>query len=102
MHGLEFSRGAIAGVIHRAAEAARRSVDEILERVRGSPVVFADEKGWRQDGLNGFAWTFSTPAERCFLRHNRGGAVVDEALVEEFGGVLVSDSYGAYSHYAGL
>ena len=102
VHGLELSRGVIVGVIHRAGDAARRSVDEILERIRGSPVVFADETGWRQDGMNGFVWTFSTPAERYFVRRNRGRQVVDEVLGEEFGGVVVSDFYAAYNHYAGL
>ena len=73
VHGLELSAGAIVGVIHRAAEAARRPVGEILERIRGSPVVFADETGWRQNGANGFVWTFGTSGERYFARRNRGG-----------------------------
>ena len=102
VHGLELSQGAIVGVIHRAAEAARRPVAEVVDRIRGSPVVFADETGWRQDGVNGFVWTFSTPAERYFVRRNRGKQVVDEVLGEEFGGVLVSDFYAAYNHYPGL
>ena len=40
----------------------------ILERVRGSPVVHADETGWREDGHNGYVWTSRTPAERYLLR----------------------------------
>ena len=44
---------------------------EVLEQVRASPVVQGDETGWRQDGSNGYVWTFSTPSERYFLR--RGG-----------------------------
>ena len=53
-------------MIHRAAEAARRPVADMVDRIRGSPVVFADETGWRQDGVNGFAWTFSTPGRAVF------------------------------------
>ena len=57
--------------------------------------------GWREDGANGYVWTFSTPTERYFLRRGRGKAVVDEALGESFSGVLVSDFYAAYHHYDG-
>ena len=102
VHGLDLSEGAIVGMIHRAAEMARQAMAEVLDRIRGSPVVFADETGWRQDGVNGFVWTFSTPDERYFVRRNRGRAVVDEVLGDEFGGVLVSDFYAAYNHYPGL
>ena len=64
-------------------------MDRILERIRGSPVVHADETGWREDGANGYAWTFSTPTERYFLRRGRHKEVVDEVLDESFSGVLV-------------
>ena len=73
----------------------------ILDRIRASPVVHADETGWRQSGANGYVWTFSTPTERYFLRRGRGKAVVDEALSDAFSGVLVSDFYAAYHHYDG-
>ncbi len=102
VHGLELSAGGIVRVIHSASEAARRSVAEVVRRIRASPVVFADETGWRQDGVNGFVWTFSTPYERYFVRRNRSRQVVDEVLGDEFGGVLVSDFYAAYNHYSGL
>ena len=62
-------------------------------------MVHADETGWRENGVNGYAWTFSTPTERYFLRRGRGKEVVDKALGEFFSGVLVSDFYAAYHHY---
>ncbi len=73
----------------------------MVDCIRASPVVHADETGWRQNGNNGYVWTFSTPTERYFLRRGRGKAVVDEALGEAFSGVLVSDFYAAYHHYDG-
>ena len=51
----------------------------ILDRIRASPVVHADETGWGQDGVNGYVWTFSTPTERYFRRRGRNKEVVDEA-----------------------
>ncbi len=101
VHGLRLSVGAIVAATHRVAQKAQAALTDIVERVRGSPVVHADETGWREDGHNGYVWTFSTPTERYFLRRNRGKAVVDEALGADFAGVLVSDFYAAYHHYDG-
>ena len=102
VHQLKLSVGAIVEAIHRVAQQAQPSVAGTLERIRGSPVVHADETGWRQDGVNGYVWTFSTPTERYFLRRGRGKGVVDEVFGESLGGVLVSDFYAAYNHYPGL
>lgn len=101
VHQLELSVGGIVQVIRGAAQRAQPAVAQVLERVRASPVVHADETGWRQDGNNGYVWTFSTPTERYFLRRGRHKEVVDEVL-GDFNGVLVSDFYAAYHHYPGL
>ena len=101
MHDLRLSLGAIVAATQRVAQKAQLVMTDIVERIRGSPVVHADETGWREDGQNGYVWTFSTPTERYFLRRGRGKAVVDEVLSEEFSGVLVSDFYAAYHHYDG-
>ena len=101
VHQLRLSVGAIVSAIHQTAQQAQPAVAAILDRIRASPVVHADETGWRQNGNNGYVWTFSTPTERYFLRRGRGKAVVDEALGESFSGVLVSDFYAAYHHYDG-
>ena len=66
VHQLRLSVGAI--VIHQTAQQAQPAVAAILDRIRASPVVHADETGWRQNGNNGYVWTFSTPTERYFLR----------------------------------
>ena len=98
---LSLSVGTLVGVIHRVARQAQGELGSIRERIRGSPVVHADETGWRENGANGYVWTFSTPAERYFLRRGRNKEVVDEALGEDFSGTLVSDFYAAYHHYDG-
>ena len=101
VHQLSLSVGAIVSAIHQTAQQAQPAVAGIVDRIRASPVVHADETGWREEGANGYVWTFSTPTERYFLRRGRGKAVVDEALGESFSGVLVSDFYAAYHHYGG-
>ena len=76
VHQLKLSLGAIVGAVHQVAQKAQPAVTEIRDRIRASPVVHADETGWREDGVNGYVWTFSTPTERYFLRRGRNKEVV--------------------------
>ena len=101
LHGLELSQGAIIGALHRVAAVGQASVDQIRATIRASPRVYADETGLRQDGTNGYLWSFSTESERYFVRRGRNKEVVDEVLGPDFAGVLISDFYAAYDHYAG-
>jgi transposase len=103
LYGLKISVGEIAEILHKVAERGKDAYDGLLSEVRGSPVVNADETGWREDGINGYIWSFSTPSVRYFLyQHSRASAVVKEALSDEFAGVLVSDFYCAYNVYEGV
>jgi len=103
LYGLKISFGEIAEILHKVAERGQRAYDGLLSEVRGSPVVNADETGWREDGINGYIWSFSTPSVRYFLyKQSRASAVVKEALGDEFAGALVSDFYGAYNIYEGI
>jgi hypothetical protein len=101
VHHLSLSVGAIVAATQRVARAGTVAVTAIRDRIRASPVVQADETGWREQGRNGYVWTFSTPTERYFVRRGRHKAVVDEVLGETFSGVLGCDFYAGYHHYAG-
>lgn len=101
--GLKISSGEIAEILHDVAEFGEGVYDELLGDVRGSPVVHADETGWREDGVNGYIWSFSTPSVRYYTyRHSRGSMVAKEVLSDEFGGALVADFYAAYNFYLGV
>jgi transposase len=98
VHGVELSVGAIVAASHQVAARGGAEVARVRERVRASPLVQADETGWRQNGKNGYVWTFSTPTERYFTYGGRNKEVVDQVLGDAFAGVLVSDFYKAYDH----
>ena len=100
--GLGLSVGELVALTRGVAERGREEYDRLRQEIRASPVVYGDETGWRQEGRNGYLWSFSTPRVRYFLyRPSRGRQVVEEVLGEEFEGVLVSDFYGAYNVYQG-
>jgi hypothetical protein len=103
LYGLRISLGEISDVLHKVAERGERAYNELLWEIRGSAVVNADETGWREDGINGYIWSFSTPSARYLLRdQSRASAVVTRTLGDEFAGVLVSDFYAAYNAYGGV
>ena len=102
LYGLSVSKGEICELLHEVARMGKDEYDDLLESVRGSPVVHGDETGWREDGVNGYLWSFSTPRVRYFTyNRSRAGAVVKEVL-DRFGGALVSDFYGGYNIYNGI
>lgn len=101
--GLMISSGEISELLHDVAELGEHVYERLLAEVRGSPVVHADETGWREDGVNGYIWSFSTPDVRYYTyRHSRSSAVAKEVLSEEFCGALVADFYAAYNFYDGI
>ncbi len=101
VHGLELSTGATVGALQRVAAVGVAAVDQIRAAIRASPVVCADETGLREDGTNGYLWSFSTEWERYVVRGGRNKEVVDQVLGPAFAGVLVTDFYAAYDHYDG-
>jgi transposase len=101
VHGLRLSVGALVGAVRTVAERAERAVAAGLAAIRASPVVHADETGWREAGQNGYAWTLSTPTARYFVHGGRDRAVLEAALGPDFAGVLVSDFYAAYTTFEG-
>jgi transposase len=102
LYSLSVSKGEICEILHEVARLGTDEYDDLLEMVRGSPVVHGDETGWREDGVNGYLWSFSTPRVRYFTYNkSRAGAVVKEVL-DKFVGALVADFYGGYNIYDGI
>lgn len=100
--GVHLAAGEISGVLHAVAGRGEGEAARVLEEIRGSPVVHADETGWREDGRNGYLWSLSTPSARYFYRAaSRAGGVIQGLLGERFVGVLVSDFYSGYNWYDG-
>jgi transposase len=102
-YGLILSHGGMIGLVHRLARASRPAYEQLTADVRGSPMVQADETGWREDGVPGFIWTVTTPTQCLFHRDpHRSNEVIDRLLGADFGGTVVADFYAVYDHLPGL
>jgi transposase len=101
--GLRVSVGKLVALVEGVARRGKAVVEGFKHEIRGSPVILGDETSWREDGRNGYVWSFSTDRVRYFLyRKSRSATVVKEVLGSEFEGVLVSDFYGGYNAHLGL
>jgi hypothetical protein len=102
LYGVHISLGEITEILHKVAGFGKATVQDILRKIRGSPHAHGDETGWREDGINGYLWSFSTPKLRYFhFERSRAGAVAQKLLGICFGGVLVCDFYAGYNWYTG-
>jgi transposase len=102
VYDLQISVGEITHLLHGVSRQGRAMYEGLRQTIRSSAFVHADETGWREDGLNGYLWSFSTPQVRYFrYDRSRGHQVPEEELGEDFPGVLVSDFYGGYNFHLG-
>ena len=103
VYGLEVNIGEIVELLHRIREHAQPVLNDLKRQIRSSPAVQADETGWREDGINGYIWSVSTPQIRYYdYHHSRAGEVVKQLIGEDFQGVLGSDFYVGYNSHQGL
>jgi hypothetical protein len=101
VHGLRLSVGGIVGAVEQVARAGQSACARILTAIQASALVHADETGWREEGVNGYIWTFSTPSACVYTHGGRGNDMVDATLGGAVG-TLVTDCYAAYDHYPGV
>lgn len=103
---LTLSKGEIVELLHIVAHIGKPIYEHLLEKVRSAGVVNADETGGREDGVNGYFWSFSTENTHFLLyRKSRAAKVVEEFVgtnSEKFNGVLTTDFYAAYNTYTGF
>lgn len=105
-YGLKLSEGELVRIVQEVAKAGKPRYDALLTKVQGSAVVHADETGGRENGKNGYFWSFSTGEVHYLIyRKSRGSQVVREIVGEggeKFNGVLITDFYAAYATYVGF
>jgi transposase len=81
----------------RLADLARPTYGLLLEALRQSHVVHADETGWRIGRCNAWLWVFSSKVATIYvIRRSRGHDVPEVILGPDFDGYLVVDGLQSY------
>src|SRR3989304_7275650 len=107
-YGLNVSEGGIVRMLGTVSLKGASDYEEIKTNLKKSTVVYADETGSRENGVNGYEWSFSNEKYQLVWYHKRRNkSVVREFVGEEkdrdfFQGVIVSDFFGSYNEYTGF
>jgi transposase len=84
----------------RLADLAKPTYELLLEALRQSHVVHADETGWRVGRLNAWLWVFSSKQVTLYVIRTgpgaRGHQVPEDILGPDFDGYLVVDGLKTY------
>jgi hypothetical protein len=91
------SAGGLIGMWHRLGEVFTPWYQQIADAARDSAVLWADETGWRCNGLTCWLWCFASK-DACYymIDRSRGGPALAKFFTEAFDGVLVHDFWAAY------
>jgi hypothetical protein len=95
--GLSVTPGGLAQALARMAGKLEVEYEALVDQLRASPAVFADETSWWVGGPGWWLWGFTTPETTVYwVDESRGSQVVREILGDEFAGMLVSDCLSSY------
>ena len=95
--GLELTPGGLSHLLQRAARRVEGWWDKILEHLRSSLAVYADETSWYVGFPGWWLWVFTTPETTLYrIESSRGSDVVRQTLGDSFAGTLVSDCLASY------
>ena len=66
MLGFPVARSTLCRAMQRLARRAKPTRDALVEALRASPVVYADETGWKQGGRRVWLWVFTNLRETVY------------------------------------
>jgi len=95
---LKITASAIAGFRDKLKAEAFPIYEKLVESLRQSRFIHADETGWNVNGKNQWLWKFSN--KKVCVSHideSRGQKVVEKIIGEQYNGVLISDFLSAYN-----
>lgn len=90
--------GGLMQMWSRLAELLYPWYEQIHREALDSAVLHGDESGWRVNGKTHWLWCFANELLSFFMiDRSRGSPALLKFFTQEFGGVLVSDFWGAYN-----
>lgn len=98
--GLEVARSTLCRAMKRLADKAEPTYDGLVEKIRGSPVVYPDETGWKVGGWRAWLWAFTNKKETVYLiEKGRGYPEASKVLGSDYSGVIGADGWAPYRRF---
>ena len=102
LFGIKLTRGASAQINMRAATRLEPDYELILQDIKASPEIAADETGWRVGGYP--AWLHVGVADRAtayIIDSQRSAAVLERVIGSDWDGILSHDGFASYDRFEG-
>ena len=97
---LAVAYGEITNLLRKGSLAFGKKWQEIVETIKTSKTVNADETSWQIGKDKAWLWTFVTDkAVRYTIAESRGKGVAQEILGEDYEGIVGADFYSSYSQF---
>ena len=94
MLGFPVARSTLCRAMQRLARRAKPTRDALVEALRASPVVYADETGWTQGGRRVWLWVFTNLRETVYeILPGRGFEQAASVLGKNYAGTLGVDGW---------
>ena len=98
LFGLDFVPASCLGFEKRARSNAESLYEELVQKMRHSDLVHADETYWREDGENVFVWYAGNENVAVYrIDSHRSAEAAKQLLGERINGLLVTDAYASYN-----
>ena len=98
--GFTVTAGGLVHAMRRAADRAAPTYAALCETIRGSPVVTADETGWKVEARLQWLWAYTTPDTTVYaIQPGRGFEEAATVLGADFAAVLVRDGWSPYRRF---
>jgi hypothetical protein len=98
--GLELSIGLIDQTLRQSAGQVAPVEEALLQAVEQSLLLHVDETGWSEGALSLWFWVLRAVDVVVYWIGSRAKEMFVNALPEGFTGLLMSDGYSVYRHYA--
>lgn len=100
MAGIKVTAGGLHSALHTTAGDAETTYQTLLDSLRNSRAVAADETGWRIDGVRGWLWVYVGDEVTVYdIAGGRGYEQAKQILGEDFAGVLERDGWAPYRKF---
>lgn len=97
--GLQLAVGTIHNTLQESGAAALPIEEELIQAVRESPLLHADETSWTELSSLLWLWVFSTDNVTVYWIAYRCAELINNLLEGTYRGWLMSDGYGVYRKY---
>jgi transposase len=100
LFGIHIQRSTSCRSVLRTARKCQPAYGEIINKVRGSPVIKSDETGWKISGLLHWLHVFvSEEAVLYRIDRRRGHQVLEDIIGLDYDGTLIHDGLASYDRF---